>query len=134
MADEWEELERAYMQGDVTVQARWMSGGPVRAAIGGVGGNRWLLMAPEPVPAELWRLVSGNLRNVKMTRLTEVDRAGDAQTSLAQRAKQPSAGGTMTVSSPKTGTRRHVTPLGVEAFLSEQAEDLSVRDGNAGER
>ena len=134
MVVEWEELERAYTQGDHTVQARWLSGGPVRAAIGGVGGNRWLLMAPEPVSAELWRAVSGNLRNVKMTLLTEVDRIGDTQVSLAQRAKQPSAGGVMTIFSSKSGTRRHVTPLGTEDSMREQDVDRAVPDGNAGER
>ena len=111
-----------------------MSGGPVRAAIGGVGGNRWLLMVPEPVSAEAWRAVTGNLRNVKMTRLSEVDRIGDAQVSLAQRAKQPSAGGTMTIFSPKSGSRRHVTPLGTEEPVREQDVDPAARDGNAGER
>ena len=97
MVDEWDEHERAYTQGDHAAQARWMSGGPVRAAIGGVGGNRWLLLVPEPVSAELRRSVSRNLRNVKMTHLAEVDRIGDAQVSLTQRAKQPSAGGAMTI-------------------------------------
>ena len=133
MVDEWNELERAFTQGDHAAQARWMSGGPVRAAIGGVGGNRWLLMAPEPVSAELRRSVSGNLRNVKMTRLAEVDRIGDAQASLAQRAEQPSAGGAMTIFSPKSGTRRHVSPLGTEDSVREQNVDPAVPDGNAGE-
>ena len=68
--DERDDLERAYMQGDHSVQTRWMSGGPVRAAIGGAGGNRWFPMAPEPITAELRRTVSCNLRNVRMTRLS----------------------------------------------------------------
>ena len=101
----------------------------MRAAIGGIGGNRWLLMAPEPIPAELWRSAPGNLRNVKMTRLSEIDRAGDAQTSLAQRAKQPSAGGTMKIFASKTGTRRHVEPWSEEDRGNAQPEA-----GNAGER
>ena len=105
----------------------------MRAAIGGVGGNRWLLMVPEPIPAELWKSVSGNLRNVKLTCLSDVDRAGDAQSSLAQRAKQPSAGGTMSVFSSKTGSRRHVIPWSEANQGSAQVEDLS-QGGNAGER
>ena len=133
MVDEWQEAEQAFARGGSDVQARWMSGGPVRAAIGGVGGNRWLLMAPEPIPAELWKSVSGNLRNVKLTCLSDVDRVGDAQSSLAQRAKQPSAGGTMSVFSSKTGSRRHVIPWGEASQGNAQVEDLS-QDGNAGER
>ena len=122
------------MQGDRSVQTRWMSGGPARAAIGGVGGNRWLLMVPELVTAELWRSAPGNLRNVKMTRLPEIDRIGDAQESLAHRAKQPPAGGAMSIYSPKTGTRRHVSPLGTDEVLREQNEEPFAPDGNAGER
>ena len=134
MADEWQETEQAFSRGESAVQARWMSGGPVRAAIGGVGGNRWVLMAPEPITAELWRSVSGNLRNVKLTCLSDVDRDGNAQSSLAQRAKQPSAGGTMSVFSSKTGSRRHVVPWVKEDQGNTQVEDSSVQDGNAGER
>ena len=134
MIDEWQELEQAYARGDATVQARWMSGGPVRAAIGGIGGNRWLLMVPEPISADLWGSVSGNLRNVKLTCLSEIDRDGNAQLSLAQRAKQPSAGGAMMVFSSKTGSRRHVAPWGKEDHGDTQVEDSSVQDGNAGQR
>ena len=111
-----------------------MSGGPVRAGIGGVGGNRWLLMAPEPIPAELWRSVSGNLRNVKMTRVAEVDRLGDAQVSLAERAKQPSAGGAMAIYSSKTGTRRYVAPLGDERDSRDQDAEPGIPAGIDGER
>ena len=78
--------------------------------------------------------MSGNLRDVKMTRLAEVDCIGDAQVSLAQRAKQPSAGGAMTIFSPKAGTRRHVSPLGTEDSVRGQNVDPAVLDGNAGER
>ena len=128
MVNEWEELERSYIDGDTTVHARWMSGGPVRAAIGGIGGNRWLLMVPEPITAELWRAVSGNLRNVKLTRLSDIDGAGDADASLAQRAKQPSAGGIMKVFSSKTGMRRNVEPWGEEDRGSAQPEAGSVSE------
>ena len=55
-----------------------------------------------------------------MTRLSEIDRIGDTQVSLAQRATQPSAGGAMAIFSPKTSTRRHVSPLGTEEVLCEQ--------------
>ena len=106
----------------------------MRAAIGGVGGNRWLLMVPEPIPADLWRSVSGNLRNVKLTCLSDVNRDGNAQSPLAQRAKQPSAGGAMSVFSSKTGSRRHVAPWGKEDQGDTEVEDPSAQDGNAGER
>ena len=93
-----------------------------------------MLMVPEPIAAELWRAASGNLRNVKMARLSEVDRIGDAQVSPAQLAKQPSASGAMAIFSPKTGTRRHVSPLGTDEVLREQNEEPFAPDGNAGER
>ena len=91
-------------------------------------------MAPEPITAELWRTVSGNLRNDRMARLPEVDRIGDTQVSLAQRAKQPSAGGAMAIYSPKTGMRRHVTPLGDERDSREQDVEPGIPGGIAGER
>ena len=69
-----------------------------------------------------------------MTRLSEIDRISDAQVSLAQRAKQPSAGGAMAIFSPKTGTRRHASPLGTEEVLREQDVEPAAPDGNAGER
>ena len=93
-----------------------------------------MLMVPEPVTADVWRTVSGNLRNVKLARLSEIDRPGDSGSSLALRAKQPSAGGTMKVFSSKTGSRRHVDPWEDEDRGSVQAEGSSVRAGNAGER
>ena len=62
-----------------------MSGGPLRAAVSGAGGNRLFLVVPEPITAELWRAATGNLRNVEMARLSEIDRIGDAQVSLAPR-------------------------------------------------
>ena len=134
VVDEWNDHERGYTQGDHSAQAQWMSGGPLRAAVGGVGGNRWLLMAPEPITAELWRSVTGNLRNVKMARLSEVDRIGDARVPLAQRAKQPSAGGAMAIYSPKTGMRRSVSPLGAEGDSREQGVEPVIPEGAAGER
>ena len=134
LVEEWSEQERAYMQDDHSVQTKWMSGGPVRATIGGIGGNRWLLMVPEPVTAEVWRAVSGNLRNAKMTRLEDVDRLGDAQVSLAERAKQLSAGGSMTIFSSRTGARRQVIPWGNELNAREQALVSNECDGSAGMR
>ena len=134
LVEEWSEQERAYMQDDHSVQTKWMSGGPVRATIGGIGGNRWLLMVPEPVTAEVWRAVSGNLRNAKMTRLEDVDRLGDAQVSLAERAKQLSAGGSMTIFSSRTGSRRQVMPWGNELNAREQALVSNGCEGSVGGR
>ena len=78
--------------------------------------------------------MSGNLKNVKMTCLADIDRLGDAQVSLAERAKQPSAGGIMTIFSSQSGARRHVMPWGSELAAREQAAVADELEGSAGER
>ena len=83
LAEEWRVLARAYESGDRTGRARWVSGCPARAARSGVGGNRLLLMVPEPITFELLSEVTANLRNVRLGRLSEVDDLGDPQESLA---------------------------------------------------
>ena len=78
---------------------------------GGVGGNRLLLMAPEPVSWATWLTASSNLRNVIRASLAEVDKLDDPPESLAQRAKQVSAGGKMAVYSSKTSRQRQVKDI-----------------------
>ena len=78
---------------------------------GGVGGNRLLLMAPEPVSWATWLTASSDLRNVNRASLAEVDKLEDPSESLAQRAKQVSAGGKMAVFSPKTSRQRKVKAM-----------------------
>ena len=111
MVEEWKGLARASEDGGRTGRARWVSGCPVRAACGGVGGNRSLLLVPEPITSELWSEVTSILRNVRMDRLSEIDESGDPQESLSRRAKQPSAGGQMVVDSSKSGMQRAANPM-----------------------
>ena len=82
-----------------------------RVLVGGVGGNRLLLMAPEPVSWELWSDVVANLRNVNGACLELVDKANKPGFSLAQRAKQDSAGGEMYIYSSSPGHRVDVEPM-----------------------
>ena len=68
-------------------------------------------MAPEPVSRATWLTASPNLRNVNRASLAEVDKLVDPAESLAQRARQVSAGGKMAVYSPKTSRRRRVKDM-----------------------
>ena len=111
-----------------------MSGCPVCAACGGVGGKRLLLLVPEPITSELWLEVNANLRNVKLARLSEVDEVGDSQESLSQQAKQPSAGGQMVVYSPKDGSQRAVLPMRPEGMARGRKLEQLSSDGIVGER
>ena len=98
----------------------------MRATWGGVGGNRMLLKVPEPITSELWPEVTGDLRNVRLGRLSEVDARGDPQQSSVSRAKQPSAGGRMVAYSPKSGTQRAVEPWqSPDLALGRKAKPLS---------
>ena len=51
---EWKCFERMLMRGDSDGYARRFPGCPVRVSLGGVGGNRLLLLTPEPASRELW--------------------------------------------------------------------------------
>ena len=72
-------------------------GCPVRVGCGGVGGNRLLLMTPEPVSRDMWLAAPSNLRNVNFASLAEVGKLGMPLESSPQRAKQVSPGGTMVI-------------------------------------
>ena len=80
-------------------------------ACGGVGGNRLLLMAPEPVSWDLWLAVSSNLRNVNFASLAEVDKLGMPLESLFQRVKQAPSGETMVIHVPKNSAQCTVSPM-----------------------
>ena len=101
LVNECKSLGRANARGVRGGHARWVSGFPVRAPCGGVGGNRLLLLTLEPVSWGLWLEVSSNLRNVNFASLAEVDRLNDPPESASQRAKQKSAGGTTAVCASK---------------------------------
>ena len=83
----------------------------MRVSLGGVGGNRWLVMTPEPISWELRLSASGNRRNVKGVSLAKVDELKSQLESLPQRPKQQSAGGDMVVYSSRSGARRDLPPL-----------------------
>ena len=104
-------LDRRFANGDNAGYVRWFTGCPVRAMAGGVGGNRLLLMVPEPASWATWLTASSNLRNVNRASLAEVDKSDDPSGSLAQRAKQVSAGGKMAVHPPKTSRQRRVKDI-----------------------
>ena len=70
----------------------------VRFSIGGVGGNRPLVLTPELVTWQLRRGATGNHCSP-----AEVDRRRAPLDSLPQRAKQPSSGGAMAVYSSTSG-------------------------------
>ena len=54
LACEWEALSQYWSEGRRTGGARWVRGCPIRVSAGGVGGRRFLAMAPEPVSWDLW--------------------------------------------------------------------------------
>ena len=93
LAADWKGLDSAYASGDRVGHAGWVPGCPVRAACGGVGGNRLLLLTPEPVAWEFWSAVTANLRNVNLASFERVDGLGDPLESLSHCAKQKSVGG-----------------------------------------
>ena len=63
-------------------------------------------MAPEPASWATWLTAPSNLRNVNRASLAEVDKLDDPSESLAQRAKQVSAGGKVVVYSSNTSRQR----------------------------
>ena len=103
-------LGRAYAPSVRGGHARMFPGCPVRVSCSGVGGNRLLLLAPEPVSRDLWFEVSPSLRNVNFASLAKVDRLDDPSESLSQRAMQKSHGGAMAVYAPKNSAPRRVNP------------------------
>ena len=78
---------------------------------GGVGGDRLLLMTPEPVSWDIWLAVLSNLRNVNFASLAEVDKLGAPLESLSQRAKQGPPGGTMAIYASKNSAQCTVGPM-----------------------
>ena len=105
---DWRNLESAYARGESAERARWIPGCPVRASLGGVGGNRLLVLTPEPAPWELRPAATSNHRNVRLASMAAVDRLKSPTESLAHRAKQPSAGGNMLVYSPRNSSAREL--------------------------
>ena len=107
---EWLALGGAYVRGDSPGSARWFPGCPARVSAGGVGGNRWLVMTPGPIPRDLRSPVSGNHRNAKRVSLANADKLKFPLESLSQRPKQPSAGGNVAKYSSKSGAKRDLLP------------------------
>ena len=107
---EWRALEAAHVRGDRSACARWSPGCPLRVSLGGVGGNRWFVMIPEPIAWDLWSSVSENHRNAKRVNLAQVDKSKSQLESLSQRHKLPSAGGDMAACSSKSGAKRDLLP------------------------
>ena len=113
LVGEWRDLEVSYVRGDRSECARWISGCPARVSPGGVGGNRWVAMTPEPISWELWLPASGNHRNAKRVSLANVDKLEFPVESLPQRSGQPSAGGEMVACSSKSWAKRDFAPVAV---------------------
>ena len=110
LVGEWKDLGRAYVRGDREGHARWLPGCPAHVSCGGVGGNRLILLTPEPASWDRWLEASANLRNVNLASLAEVDKLGEPSAPLPPRAKQKSPGGTMAVYAPKDSAQRRVNP------------------------
>ena len=104
-------LEDAYVRGECYGSARWVPGRPSRVSLGGVGGNRWFVMTPEPISWEFWSPASEDHRHVGRVSLAKVDRLKSQLESASQRSEQPPAGGDMAAHSSKTGARRDLPPL-----------------------
>ena len=111
LASEWKSLDQAFVRGVRTGHPRWVPGCPVRLSCGGVGGNRMLMLTPEPVSREPWLAVTVRHRNVNLASLAEVDKLNDPSESLSQRAKQKSAGGPTAAYSSKNSSPRGVNPV-----------------------
>ena len=111
LVSKWKVLDQAYARGDRTGHARWVPGCPVRLSCRGVGGNRMLLLTPEPVSWELWLAVTANQRNVNLASLEEADKFNDPLESLSQRAKRESAGGSISAYSSRNSSPCDVNPM-----------------------
>ena len=84
---EWKNCESASMRGEPSGYARWIPGCPIRVSLGGVGGNRLLVLTPEPASRELWAGVTSHHRNVRSASLVAVDESKSPTESLARCAK-----------------------------------------------
>ena len=104
-------MDRSCARGGRAGHARWFPGCPARVSRGGVGGNRMLLLTPEPASWALWLEVSSNLRYVNLASLAEVDRLDDPVESPLQRAKQKSAGGLMAAYSSRNSAQCRANPM-----------------------
>ena len=111
LARERQAPEAAHVRGDRPACARWFPGCPARASLGGIGGNRWWVMAPEPISWDMRLSTSGNRRNAKRVSVAKVDRLKSQLASLPQRPKQPSAGGSMVAFASKSGAKLDLPPL-----------------------
>ena len=80
-----------------------------------------------------WLTASSNLRNVNRASLAAVDKLEDPSKSLAQRAKQVSAGGKMVVYSPKTSCQRRVVDMWSPKSARAHKVGLMVDGSVAGE-
>ena len=110
LVNEWKALGRTYARGGREGHARWLPGCPVRVSRGGVGGNRLLLLTPDPASWDLWVDGSCNLRNVNFARLAEVDKLDDPAESLSHRAKQRSPSGAVAAYASKNSSQRRHNP------------------------
>ena len=105
LAGEWKNFEGAFVRGETSGYARRIPGRPVRVSLGGVGGNRLLVLTPEPASWELRAKVTSNHRNVRLASFVAVDELKSPKGSLAQRATQPPASGNMAVCSSKNSAQ-----------------------------
>ena len=113
---EWKRPEAERAADGTSNVAQWVSGCPARISAGGVGGGRMLGMAPEPVLWPTWQPAVGNHRSDKGSLIEYVDANGASAQRSAQRAKPPSAGGTIVAYSSPTGKK---LSLPAPASLSE---------------
>ena len=110
LARERRNLEDAFMRGEWPGYAWWIPGCPVRVSFGGVGGNRLLVLTPEPASLEFRTAVTSNRRDVRLASFVAADELKSQTESLAQRAAQPSTGGNMSVYSSKNSSLRELPP------------------------
>ena len=105
LAGEWKNFEGAFVRGETSGYARRIPGRPVRVSLGGVGGNRLLVLTPEPASRDLWAAATSNHRNVRLASFVAVDEMKSPTESSAQGARHPSAGGNMAVYSSKNSAQ-----------------------------
>ena len=129
LVDEWAPLGEACARGVGFGVARRVVGCPVRFSIGGVSGNRPLVLTPELVTWQLRRGATGNHCSP-----AEVDRRRAPLDSLPQRAKQPPSGGATTAYSSTSGFPRELPSMWREetAVSSEAGPSFAARtDGKS---
>ena len=83
----------------------------VRVSVGGVGGPRFLRIAPEPAQWSLWANTFRGRRNVRRLPTEFVDAKGSDTDALVQRAGPSSAGGEMKVYSSSSGIQVHMSEV-----------------------